>query len=134
MDLLISVIDAHAALVWSAVSGVGALLGTYVLARLRIKGEIAARLLVEREKLRDEVARETTVQEVADRTAFRTSLMAELADVRIAVRVCELDRIRLNELVGQYGAELKMLRAECDIMKLQMKFATDNPIAIGTAG
>jgi predicted RNase H-like nuclease (RuvC/YqgF family) len=126
LDLFLSIAENHSAVIWSAVSGIGGLIGASILSRQRIKGEAAAKLLLEKEKLKDATMKEMTTQETTERAAFRAALMSELADLRKAVKDCEEDRRQLNERITAHSSDLKMLQAECSIMKMQMKFISGN--------
>jgi uncharacterized protein (DUF3084 family) len=125
-DLLLALLEDHSALIWSVVSGIGGLVGAYILATQKIRGEATSRLLVERERVKNETVKEMTTQEAAERTAFRAGLMAELTDLRKALRDCEDDRRQLAERITSHSADLKMLQAECSIMKMQMRYLTGN--------
>jgi hypothetical protein len=125
-DPLLSIADSHSAVIWSAVSGIGGLIGASILARQRIKGEAASKLLVEKEKLKEAMIKEMTTQETTERAAFRAALISELAELRKAVKDCEEDRRQLNERITAHSSDLKMLQAECSIMKMQMKFLGGN--------
>ena len=93
---------------------------------LRIAGEVGGKLPVEREKIRDEATRQTAAQEAGERAGFRASLMAELGELRQAAQVCEADRQALTERINFYNTELKLLEAEYNIMKIQMKYLLEH--------
>jgi hypothetical protein len=108
-------------LIWSAASGTGALMVAYVFGSLRIRGKAAVGLLLARAKIKDATLKEMAIEEAAERTAFRTSLMSAVSDLRHAVHECEADRSLLHERLNSYNSELKFLQTECNIIKMQMK-------------
>jgi hypothetical protein len=69
------------------------------------------------EHARIKVTTEISTAEVAERAAFRATLMAEVAAMRALMKECETDKYALRERLNTAEGEIQILKASNEIME-----------------
>jgi Ribonuclease G/E len=103
--------------VWVALSGVISGISTWVVGMRQINVSIKrARLKTTAEALTDESA---------ERVAFRTALMVEVADLRRLLKECDADREALRSRIYRAEEQILVLSASNAIMERWLAFFKD---------
>jgi hypothetical protein len=102
------------------------------------------RLSVAAERVRLKTTADALTEEISDRSAFRVTLMAEIASLRQRVKECEAQRDDLQNRVNVAEGQTLILKASNDILARWVKFfkdrnsqdaaATTSPSDIPTVG
>ena len=110
----------HSTALWGALSGTASGLGVFLLSVWRIRASV--------ERARIQLMADAAATEAAERAAFRTSLMEEIADLRVQVKACELDKNQLRERLNTAEAEILVLKASNEIMEKWVAFFRDGKV------
>ena len=126
MDLLAFLAE-HSTAVWGAASGAVSGIGMFLISFWKISASV--------ERARMKTTADAAAAETAERTAFRASLMDELAGLRAQIKACEADKNQLRERLNNAEAEILVLKASNEIMEKWVAFFRDgiSPQASSTA-
>jgi hypothetical protein len=103
--------------VWVALSGAISGFGTWIVSMRQIA------VSIERARLKNNA--EALAEESAERTAFRATLMADIADLRQLLKECEADRDLLRTRVYAAEEQILVLKASNEIMERWLAFFKD---------
>jgi hypothetical protein len=104
----------HATSIWAGLSSIVSGLGTWLLSRRNINAAV--------ERARIETDIEMLAVETAERTAFRTLLVTEVASLRQLIKECDVDKEALQERLNIVMAQSLILRASVEMMERRIKF------------
>lgn len=68
---------------------------------------------------------EVSTAEVAERAAFRATLMAEVSAMRVLMKDCETDKYMLRDRLNAAEAQILILKASNEIMERWVTFFKD---------
>ena len=111
---------------WAALSAAASALGTWRLSMNRINSSI--------ERVRIKTSSEATTAEAAERAAFRATLMAELAAMRLTIKECEANRDLLRERLNTAEGQIVILKASNEIMERWVAFFKDRAMPTARSG
>jgi hypothetical protein len=106
--------------VWVALSGAISGIGTWIVSMRQIA------VSIERARLKNNA--ESLADESAARTAFRATLMADIADLRRLLKECESDRDLLRTRVYAAEEQILVLKASNEIMERWLVFFKDRNV------
>lgn len=107
----------HLTAVWAAVAAGISGVGTWLLGLRRISAST--------ERARIKLSAESSASELAERTAFRATLMAELSAMRLQIKECEADRDALRERINAAEGQILVLKASIEIMERWVAYFRD---------
>jgi septal ring factor EnvC (AmiA/AmiB activator) len=107
----------HSTALWSAASGAVSGIGLFLISFWKVSASV--------EHARMKMAAEAAKVEIAERAAFRASLMNELAGLRAQIKACEADKNQLRERLYNAEAEILVLKASNEIMEKWVAFFRD---------
>jgi hypothetical protein len=107
----------HSTAIWGAVSGAVSGIGMFLVSFWKFSAS------VERAKMK--MAADAAAVEMAERAAFRTLLMDELAALRAQIKECEVDKNTLRDRLNNAEAEILVLKASNEIMEKWVAFFRD---------
>jgi hypothetical protein len=113
LDPLTFVSD-HAAPLWAAVAAGISGLGAWLINMRHIKSTV--------EQTRISMSAEVANAEVAERAAFRTSLMSEISEMRRIIKECEVDKETLRQRLNTTEGQILVLKASNEIMERWVAF------------
>lgn len=116
MDLSLF-LSQHSTQIWAAFSAGVSALGAWLLSIRNVNASI--------ERARIAMSTELTTAEVAERAAFRATLMAEVSAMRVLMKDCETDKNMLRERLNTAEAQILILKASNEIMERWVIFFKD---------
>lgn len=103
--------------VWVALSGGISGLGTWLVSMRQISVSI--------ERVRLKINAEALAEESAERAAFRATLMADITELRLQMKQCDVDRDLLRTRVNGSEEQILVLKASNEIMERWLVFFKD---------
>jgi hypothetical protein len=103
--------------VWVALSGGISSIGTWIISMRQISVSI--------ERIRLKMNAEAMADESAERAAFRTALMVDVADLRHLIKECDFERDVLRSRVNSTEEQILVLKASNEIMERWLVFFKD---------
>jgi hypothetical protein len=100
--------------VWAGLSGVVSGISTWVLGMRRMAASI--------ERARIKLKADASTDETAERAAFRATLMADIAALRVVLKECDAERDILRSRVHAAEGQILVLRASNEIMEEWVAF------------
>ena len=110
-------ISQHSTQIWAIFSAAVTGLGTWLLSIRNTNASI--------ERARIKMTTEVSNAEVAERAAFRATLMAEVAAMRQLMKECESDKYALRERLNATEGQILILKASNEIMERWVAFFKD---------
>lgn len=110
-------ITQHSTQIWTILSAAISALGGWLLSIRNANASI--------ERARIKMTTEITTAEVAERNAFRATLMAEVAAMRVLMKECESDKYALRERLNTTEGQILILKASNEIMERWVAFFKD---------
>ena len=86
------------------------------------------------ERARTKMTTEISTAEVNERAAFRATLMAEVAAMRVMMKECEADKNTLRERLNTAEGQILILKASNEIMERWVSFFKDRNWPLGPRG
>jgi hypothetical protein len=129
LDLLAFLAE-HSTALWGAISGAASAVGLSFISFHKVSASV--------ERARMKMTTDAAEAERAERSAFRASLVVELAALREQVKACEADKNQLRERLNNAEAEILVLKASNEIMEKWVTFFRDgvspqaSPLAVVT--
>jgi hypothetical protein len=103
--------------IWAALTGMISGLGTWVISVRKVNASL--------ERARLKMLADASSSETAERAAFRTTLMADIAALRLLVKDCETEKDSLRERVNRTEGQILVLKASNEIMERWVAFFKD---------
>jgi hypothetical protein len=125
LNPLFSFIYEHSTAIWAAASGVVSGVGMFFISLQKVHASL--------DKARMRMTAEAATTEMAERAAFRASLMGELLGMRTMIRECEADRDSLRERLNVAEAQILILKASNEIMEKWVVFFRDGIVPKGSS-
>jgi hypothetical protein len=116
LDTSIFLFD-HSTALWAALSAGVSGIGAWLLSLRKINASV--------ERARIKISAEASASEIAERAAFRATLMAELSVMRQLIRECEADKEALRERLNIAEGQIIILKASNEIMERWVTFFKD---------
>jgi septal ring factor EnvC (AmiA/AmiB activator) len=129
LDLLAFLAE-HSTALWGAISAAASTAGMCFISFRKVSASV--------ERTRMKMTADAAEAERAERSAFRASLVAEIAGLRAQVKACEADKNQLRERLNNAEAEILVLKASNEIMEKWVTFFRDgvspqaSPLAVVT--
>jgi hypothetical protein len=108
----------HSTQMWAAFSAGVSALGAWLLSLRNANASI--------ERARIRMTTELSATEVAERAAFRATLMAEVAAMRASMKECETDKYMLRDRLNVAEGQILILKASNEIMEKWVTFFKDH--------
>jgi hypothetical protein len=106
--------------IWVALSGAVSGFGAWIVSVRKINASV--------ERARIKMMADASSGETADRVAFRTTLMAEIAALRQLIKDCENEKDHLRERVNRTEGQILVLKASNEIMEKWVAFFKDRNV------
>jgi hypothetical protein len=103
--------------VWAAASGAISGIGTWIVSMRQIGVSV--------ERARIKMVADASADESAERAAFRATLMADISNLRLLMKECEVDRDFLRTRVNATEEQILVLKASNEIMERWLAFFKD---------
>jgi hypothetical protein len=111
----------HAASLWAALAAGISGLGAWLLSLRNISATV--------ERTRIAVSTEVSNAEAVERAAFRSSLMADVSEMRQLIKECETDKETLRQRLGATEGQILILKASNDIMERWVAFFNERGLS-----
>jgi hypothetical protein len=112
--------------IWVALSGAVSGIGAWIVGIRRVNASI--------ERARIKMLADASSSENAERAAFRTTLMAEIASLRQLIKECETEKDAIRERVNRTEGQILVLKASNEIMERWVAFFKDRNVSAGRPG
>jgi predicted amino acid-binding ACT domain protein len=120
LDLL-PFLTGHAASIWAVVAAGVSGVGAWLISLRNISATV--------ERTRLAMNADVSNAEAAERAAFRTSLMAEVSELRQMIKDCETDRDALRQRLGATESQILVLKASNEIMERWVAFFNERGLS-----
>ena len=120
MDPLAFLTD-HAASIWAVVAAGISGIGAWIISLRNISAMV--------ERTRMAMSTDVSNAEAAERAAFRTSLMAEISEMRQLIKECETDKEALRQRLSATEAQISVLKASNEIMERWVAFFNERGLS-----
>jgi hypothetical protein len=104
----------HSAAAWAVLSGALSGIGAWFLSLRKINASV--------EHTRIRLNAEAAAAELAERTAFRGTLLAEVSSMRQMIKECDEDRYHLRDRLNATEGQILVIKASNEIVERWMTF------------